>query len=99
MDVGEMIVGDQIKREVDALGVIIIYFHRAFDLEKQDRSGSSDPYCTVGFSKLSKISYATRVAVRDLSPRWEERHVMLLTPDALRAREKISIGLWDSDRL
>lgn len=94
-----MIVGDQIKREVDALGVIVVYFHRAFDLESQDRNGSSDPYCTVSWGRLQKIQYATRVAVADLSPRWEERHVMLLTQEALRAREKISVGLWDSDRL
>lgn len=47
MDVGEMLMGDNIKREVNALGVMVIYIHSATDLEKQDTRGSSDPYCTV----------------------------------------------------
>ncbi|PWN39592.1 hypothetical protein IE81DRAFT_326361 [Ceraceosorus guamensis] len=99
MDVGKMLAGDQIKREVDALGVIVVYFHRAFDLEKQDRNGSSDPYCTICWSRLQKVIYCTRVALDDLSPVWEERCVFLLHSEILRAKEKIQINLWDSDRL
>lgn len=98
MDVGEMLMGDNIKREVHALGVVLVYIHSATDLEKQDVQGSSDPYCTLQLAKAGKVLYATRVALNDLSPRWEERHVILITPEAISAREKISIGLWDSDR-
>ncbi|MCO5596105.1 hypothetical protein L7F22_050165 [Adiantum nelumboides] len=98
MDMGEMLMGDNIKREVDALGVAVIYIHSAHDLEKQDVHGSSDPYCTIQLAKYGKVQYATRVALDDLSPRWEERYVMLIHPEAVRAREKISVGLWDSDR-
>ncbi|PWN33168.1 uncharacterized protein FA14DRAFT_146898 [Meira miltonrushii] len=98
MDMGEMLMGDNIKREVDALGVAVIYIHSAHDLEKQDVQGSSDPYCTIQLAKYGKVQYATRVALDDLSPRWEERYVMLIHPEAVRAREKISVGLWDSDR-
>lgn len=98
MDVGEILMGDSIKREVNALGVLVIYIHRAFDLEKQDVRGSSDPYCTLSLAKYGKVQYATRVALNDLSPRWEERHVMLINPEAVKAREKVSVDLWDSDR-
>lgn len=99
LDVGDILMGDNIKREVNALGVIVVWIHCAYDLEKQDRTGLSDPYVTVSYSRLGKVTYATRVAMADLSPRWEERHVMLLSPEAVRAKEKISIALWDSDRL
>lgn len=98
LDVGEILMGDSIKREVNALGVIVVCIHSAHDLEKQDRFGSSDPYVTISYSRLGKISYATRVALNDLNPRWDERHVMLLNPEAIRAKERLSIALWDSDR-
>ncbi|PWN20617.1 hypothetical protein BCV69DRAFT_282835 [Microstroma glucosiphilum] len=99
MDLGEILMGDSIKREVNALGVIVVWIHSASDLEKQDRNGSSDPYITISYSRLGKISYATRVALDDLNPIWEERHVMLLNAEAIRAKERLSLALYDSDRL
>ncbi|CAO1632276.1 unnamed protein product [Parajaminaea phylloscopi] len=97
LDVGEILMGDKIKRDVSALGVIVIWIHSAYDLEQADSNGSSDPYVTVAMSH-GKVSYATRVALKDLNPRWEERHVMLLNPESIRAKEKLSLALWDSDR-
>lgn len=35
LDVGEILMGDSVKREVNALGVIVVWIHRAYDLEKQ----------------------------------------------------------------
>lgn len=99
IDVGEMLMGDNIKREVNALGVVIVIIHCAFDLEKQDVTGSSDPYCTISLKKNGKVQYCTRVALDDLSPRWEERCFLIITPEAVRAKEKVLISLWDSDRL
>lgn len=54
LDVGEILMGDNIKREVDALGLIVIWIHSASDLEKQDRRGSSDPYCTISYTRQKK---------------------------------------------
>ncbi|KAN0065841.1 hypothetical protein ACQY0O_000971 [Thecaphora frezii] len=96
MDVGELLMGDNIKREVNALGVLVVCIHSAKGLSKQDVRGSSDPYCTLGFA--GKVQYATRVALDELSPRWEERHVMTVSQEALRSRERVSITVWDADR-
>ncbi|SPC65915.1 uncharacterized protein UHOD_04743 [Ustilago sp. UG-2017b] len=98
MDVGEILMGDNIKREVTALGVIVVYIHSATDLEKQDVRGSSDPYCTLSLAKVGKILYSTRVVLNELSPRWEERHVILVSRENLDSDDKVSIALWDSDR-
>lgn len=98
MDVGEILMGDNIKREVIALGAIVVYIHSATDLEKQDLRGSSDPYCTLSLAKVGKILYSTRVVLNELSPRWEERHVILVTRENLDSDDKVSIALWDSDR-
>ncbi|TKY85505.1 hypothetical protein EX895_005667 [Sporisorium graminicola] len=98
MDVGEMLMGDNIKREVLALGVVVVCIHSATDLEKQDIRGSSDPYCTLSLAKVGKILYSTRVVLNELSPRWEERHMILVTRENLDSDDRVSIALWDSDR-
>ncbi|KAJ1026907.1 hypothetical protein NDA16_002201 [Ustilago loliicola] len=98
MDVGEILMGDNIKREVIALGVVVVYIHSATDLEKQDVRGSSDPYCTLSLAKVGRILYSTRVVLNELSPRWEERHAILVTRENLDSDDKVSIALWDSDR-
>lgn len=97
-DLGEILMGDNIKREVNALGVVVVHIHSASDLEKQDLRGSSDPYCTLSLAKVGKILYSTRVVLNELSPRWEERHVILVTREHLDSQDKVSIALWDSDR-
>ncbi|GAC97607.1 hypothetical protein PHSY_005193 [Pseudozyma hubeiensis SY62] len=98
LDVGEMLMGDNIKREVLTVGVVVVRIHSATDLEKQDVRGSSDPYCTLSLAKVGKILYSTRVVLNELSPRWEERHVILVTREHLDSDDKVSIALWDSDR-
>ena len=76
LDLGAMLKGDDIQKEVLALGVMWIRIHRAKDLSKQDKRGSkgggSDPYITLSFSKYGKPMYCTRVITDDLNPIWEE---------------------------
>ncbi|KAI9849199.1 MAG: hypothetical protein M1838_000219 [Thelocarpon superellum] len=102
LDMGKMLAGDDVQKEVDALGVLWIRIHRAVDLSKQDRRGSkgggSDPYITISFSKYGKPMYCTRVITDDLNPLWEETAALLVTPDLIKADEQLSVELWDSDR-
>lgn len=76
LDLGKMLQGDDIQKDVLALGVMWIRIHRARGLSKQDRRGSkgggSDPYITLSFSKYGKPMYCTRVITDDLNPIWEE---------------------------
>lgn len=76
MDMRAMLQGDDITKEVQALGVMWIRIHRAVGLSKQDKRGShgggSDPYITLTFSKYGKPMYCTRVITDDLNPVWEE---------------------------
>jgi Ca2+-dependent lipid-binding protein len=76
LDLGKMLQGDGIQKDVLALGVLWIRIHRAIGLSKQDRRGSkgggSDPYITLSFSKYGKPMYCTRVITDDLNPIWEE---------------------------
>ena len=64
LDLGAMLAGDDISKDVLAMGVMWIRIHRARGLSKQDRRGSkgggSDPYITLTFSKYSKPMYCTR---------------------------------------
>ncbi len=60
LDMGAMLSGDEIIKDVDAIGVMWIRIHRAVGLSKQDKRGSkhggSDPYITLTFSKYGRNS-------------------------------------------
>ncbi|KAA8565400.1 hypothetical protein EYC84_011105 [Monilinia fructicola] len=102
LDMAKLLKGDDIQKDVEALGVLWIRIHKATGLSKQDRRGSegggSDPYITVSFSKYGKPMYCTRVIQDDLNPIWEETCALLVTPDLIKADEQLSMELWDSDR-
>jgi Ca2+-dependent lipid-binding protein len=96
LDMGKLLVGDDIQKDVEALGVLWIRIHRATGLSKQDRRGSqgggSDPYITISFSKYGKPMCCTRVIQDDLNPVWEETCALLVTPDLIKADEQLSHG-------
>ncbi|KAL2174305.1 uncharacterized protein P884DRAFT_250167 [Thermothelomyces heterothallicus CBS 202.75] len=102
LDIGKMLVGDSIKKDTNALGVLFIRIHKAVGLSKQDRRGSdgggSDPYICVSFSKFGKPQYCTRVIQDDLNPIFEETCALPITADVIKADEQLSLELWDSDR-
>ncbi|KAL2073399.1 hypothetical protein VTL71DRAFT_10723 [Oculimacula yallundae] len=102
LDMTKLLKGDDIQKDTEALGILLIRIHRATGLSKQDRRGSkgggSDPYITVSFCKYGKPMYCTRVIQDDLNPIWEETCALLITPDLIKADEQLSMELWDSDR-
>ncbi|KAF3481358.1 uncharacterized protein GIQ15_04117 [Arthroderma uncinatum] len=102
LDLGMMLGGDDIQKDTSALGVFWVRIHRANGLSKQDKRGSkgggSDPYINLSFSKYGKPMYCTRVICDDLNPVWEESAPLLVTPELIKADEKLSVELWDSDR-
>ncbi|KAF2479248.1 hypothetical protein BDY17DRAFT_319216 [Neohortaea acidophila] len=102
IDMRAILQGDDITKDVHALGVLWIRIHRAVGLSKQDKRGSkwggSDPYITLTFSKYGKPMYCTRVITDDLNPMWEETTALLVTPELIKADENLSVELWDSDR-
>ena len=102
IDMRAMLQGDDITKDVQAIGVLWIRIHRAIGLSKQDKRGSknggSDPYITLTFSKYGKPMYCTRVITDDLNPVWEETTALLVTPELIKADENLSVELWDSDR-
>ncbi|GAB7362495.1 hypothetical protein MBLNU230_g2816t1 [Neophaeotheca triangularis] len=102
LDMRAMLQGDDITKDVQAMGVMWIRIHKAVGLSKQDSSGSkwggSDPYINLSFSKYGKPMYCTRVICDDLNPIWEETAALLVTPELIKAGENLSVELWDSDR-
>jgi Ca2+-dependent lipid-binding protein len=102
LDMGKLLQGDDIQKDVKALGVLWIRIHKASGLSKQDRhgkeGGGSDPYITASFSKYGKPMYCTRVIQDDLNPVWEETCALLVTLELIKANEQLSMELWDSDR-
>ncbi|CEL56149.1 Meiotically up-regulated gene 190 protein OS=Schizosaccharomyces pombe (strain 972 / ATCC 24843) GN=mug190 PE=1 SV=1 [Rhizoctonia solani AG-1 IB] len=97
LDVQRLISGDDVKRDTDAIGILVVTIHRATGLKAGDIDGGSDPYVTLAFSRLGKPLFSTRI-ISGRSPVWEETTIALVGPDAIAVREKLSLQLWDSDR-
>ncbi|KAL5640344.1 hypothetical protein ACGC1H_007571 [Rhizoctonia solani] len=98
LDVQRLISGDDVKRDTDAIGILVVTIHRATNLKAGDLDGGSDPYVTLAFSRLGKPLFSTRV-ISGRSPVWEETTIVLVGADAVAVREKLSLQLWDSDRI
>ncbi|KZT64142.1 hypothetical protein DAEQUDRAFT_718539 [Daedalea quercina L-15889] len=100
LDLQKLISGDDIKKDTDALGILIVHIHRATGLAKADTNGSSvDPYITLTFSRLGKALYSTRIIMNDLNPVYEETAFVIMDVNTVKLREKLSFQLWDSDRM
>lgn len=99
IDLGQLLVGDNIARHTKAIGVIIVHLHRAHDLEPQDDNGLSDPYVVVALSNYGKPLYSSRIIEKTLNPVFEETCFVMVTPEALRSSERLSVQLWDSDKV
>jgi len=98
LDVGKMIEGDTVQ-DTDAMGVIYVKIHDATGIPAMDRGGGSDTYITLAFSEFGKPVYCTRVIRKDRNPSWEEDTCILLHHEQVSAGEKLSVQLWDSDRI
>jgi Ca2+-dependent lipid-binding protein len=48
---------------------------------------------------MNKPQYSTRIIVNELSPVFEERTALLVDANAPKVKEKVSLQVWDSDRL
>ncbi|TKA51956.1 hypothetical protein B0A53_05040 [Rhodotorula sp. CCFEE 5036] len=99
LNIAQLLAGDGIKRDTDALGVFMITIHHAQGLSAQDDNGKSDPYVVIAYSKFGKPLYSTRIVPEDLNPVWEQTAFILVSADEVRAAEKLSIQLWDWDKL
>ncbi|KAI0822359.1 hypothetical protein BC628DRAFT_1364753 [Trametes gibbosa] len=100
LDLQRLISGDDIKKDTEAIGVLVVHIHRATGIKKMDTTGSSaDPYVTLTFSRLEKPLYSTRIIKNDCNPVFEETAVLLVDVNTVKLREQLSFQLWDSDRM
>lgn len=103
LDLKDMMMGDDFKKDTTARGVLVVTIKRAYDFKEGDggfgpKKGSADPYVTVGWAKFGKPIWSTRVLQDDMKPIWDETCYILVGPDELNVDEKLRVQLWDSDR-
>ncbi len=104
LDLKDMLVGDDFKKDTRARGVLMVHIRRAREFKEGDMSlgglkkGSSDSYIAVGWAKFGKPVWSTRVIVADMEPIWDETTFVLVSPEELNAGERLRVQLWDSDR-
>jgi hypothetical protein len=104
LDLKDMMMGDDFKKDTIAQGVIIVRIKYAFDFKEGDgglgplKKGSADPYVTVGWAKFGKPVWSTRVLLDNMEPYWDETCFINVTPQELNVDERLRLQLWDSDR-
>ncbi|SPO27403.1 uncharacterized protein UTRI_10520 [Ustilago trichophora] len=97
LNMAQMLSGDGIKKDTDAVGVLVVDIEYGEGLSAQDANGKSDPYVVLSFAKFGRPLYSSRIIFEDLNPVWQETAFLLVTKDDIRANESLSIQLWDSD--
>lgn len=104
LDLKDMMMGDDFKKDTIAQGVLVVRIKYAYDFKEGDAGigpfsqGSADPYVTVGWAKFGKPVWSTRVLQKNMEPHWEETCFVPVTPAELNVDERIRVQLWDSDR-
>ncbi|KAF4626687.1 hypothetical protein G7Y89_g11470 [Cudoniella acicularis] len=103
LDLKDMLVGDDFKKDTVARGVLMILIKEAKHFKEGDAGigpikGSSDSYVTCSWGKFGKTITSTRIIVKDQHPRWHEWAYLLVTPEELNAEENLRLQLWDSDK-
>ena len=105
LDLKDMLVGDDFKKDTVARGVIMVRIKRGREFKCGDpgmmglKQGSSDAYVAVGWAKFGKPVWSTRVIVDCMQPVWEETAFLLVGPEELNAQERLRVQLWDSDKM
>lgn len=104
LDLKDMMMGDDFKKDTNARGVIVVVIKRAFDFKEGDGGigpikGSADPYVSVGWAKFGKPMWSTRVQTKNMVPHWHETCFLLVTSDELNVDERLRLQLWDADRM
>lgn len=104
LDLKDMLVGDDFKKDTSTRGVIMVKIRTAEGFKEGDGSigklkkGSSDAYVAVGWAKFGKPVWSTRVIEGDMEPVWDETAFVLVGPEEINADERLRVQLWDSDR-
>ncbi|KAF2090665.1 hypothetical protein K490DRAFT_61988 [Saccharata proteae CBS 121410] len=103
LDLKDMLMGDDFKKDTAARGVIFVRIKSAFDFKEGDsgflmKDGSSDAYVSVGWAKFAKPMWSTRIIQSDMHPVWDEVAFVIVTAEELNVDERLRIQLWDSDR-
>ncbi|KDN40023.1 hypothetical protein K437DRAFT_192864 [Tilletiaria anomala UBC 951] len=98
LNMAQMLAGGGVKKDTDAIGVIAVQISHAENLSAQDANGKSDPYIIASLAKFGRPLYSSRIIFEDLNPVWNETCFVLITKDDIKADEKLSLQLWDSDK-
>lgn len=105
IDLKDMMMGDDFKKDTVAQGILIVRIKNAYDFKEGDggfgplKSGSADPYVTVGWAKFGKPVWSTRVLQKNMEPHWDEMCFVNVSAQELNVDERLRLQLWDSDRM
>ncbi|EIW58918.1 uncharacterized protein TRAVEDRAFT_48061 [Trametes versicolor FP-101664 SS1] len=84
LDLQTLISGDDIKKDTEAIDILVVHIHRATGIKKMDTTDSSaDSYVTLTYSRLEKSLYSTLIIKDDCNPVYEETAILLVDDDMM----------------
>lgn len=101
LNLKDMLVGEDFKKDTGARGVVLVYIKRARGFKQGDGGiggGASDGYVTVSWGKFGRTVASTRIVPASQEPDWHEYATILVTTEELNAGERLRLQLWDSDK-
>ncbi|KAG9246427.1 hypothetical protein BJ878DRAFT_496988 [Calycina marina] len=103
LDLKDMLVGDDFKKDTVAKGVIMVFIKSAKGFKQGDTGigpmgGTSDSYVTCSWGKFGKTVFSTRIIQKEQCPVWHEWAFIPVTAEELNAEESLRLQLWDSDK-
>lgn len=97
MDLPKMLAGDDIKKELSAIGVLVVCIDRARGLRGADWNGKSDCYVTLSYTNSPKVLWSSRIIFRELNPIWDEIAILPVNTDEIEAG--LVVRIWDNDKV
>jgi Ca2+-dependent lipid-binding protein len=88
LDLSKLLVGDDSKKVLQSIGILVVNVHSAYGLRPADINGQSDCYITLSYSKFAKPLWSSRIIFRDLNPVWDETAILVVGVNELKAKER-----------
>ncbi|EFI28597.1 meiotically up-regulated 190 protein [Coprinopsis cinerea okayama7 len=86
----------EMEKDTAAIGVLVVTVRKA--ILKFNGNEKHDAYVTVGWSKLGKPMWSTRIISDSIVPVWEETTFLLVGSNEVDIQEGLRLQVWDSDR-
>lgn len=96
LDLKDILMGDDFKKDTNAHGVAVVWIKRAINFKESNtglfslKKRFANPYVSVNWSKFGKSVWSTRAIMSEMEPIWDETGFIIVSSEELNAQERLS---------